>query len=212
MNIQESYNQWSKFYDQVDNLTRDLDKIVTRKILNGYSCKSIFEIGCGTGKNTNYLAKIADIVYATDFSFGMISKASIQVKAKNVIFLVGDLNKNWVIKDNTVDTVVCNLVLEHIEDLDFIFHETSRVLGVGGKFIITELHPFKQYQGKQANFQQSGEKVKIKAFMHHITDFIGAASRNGLKLIQLSEWWYDDNKEKPPLLVSFTFEKEVKIP
>ncbi|MCP3668733.1 MAG: class I SAM-dependent methyltransferase, partial [Gammaproteobacteria bacterium] len=161
MNIQKSYDQWSSTYDLDNNVTRDLDGIITQKILNGHNYNTVLEIGCGTGKNTQLLAQIAETVFATDFSFGMITKAKSRIQEENVNFWVGDLTKNWSINDQSIDLVVSNLVLEHIENLNFIFGETARVLGNGGRFFISELHPFKQYQGKQANFQQNGKKNKI---------------------------------------------------
>ena len=38
----------------------------------------------------------------------------------------------------------------------FIFSEASRVLADAGRFFICELHPFRHYQGCQANFQRGG--------------------------------------------------------
>lgn len=52
-----------------------------------------------------------------------------------------------------MNLVICNLVLEHIENLSFIFSEASRVLIPDGHFFVCELHSFRQHQGTQANFQ-----------------------------------------------------------
>lgn len=38
--------------------------------------------------------------------------------------------------DNDLDVVIANQVLEHTKELFFIFHEVSRVLRIGGSFII----------------------------------------------------------------------------
>ncbi len=212
MNIQKAYDQWSATYDVDENSTRNLDEIITKKILSTITCNTILEIGCGTGKNTQLLAQIAETVIATDFSLGMISKAKLQIQAENVSFRVGDLTKKWTVEDQSIDLVVCNLVLEHIENLGFIFSEVSRVLGKGGKFFISELHPFKQYQGKQANFQQKGKNTKVEAFLHNTTDFIDAANKNGLRLLALNEWWSENNHDEPPRLMTFMFEKQIDAP
>jgi ubiquinone/menaquinone biosynthesis C-methylase UbiE len=74
MNIQVAYNNWSDTYDDDHNLTRDLDQKVTEKILADSRYKIVIELGCGTGKNTLLLSKIAEKVYATDFSSGMVEK------------------------------------------------------------------------------------------------------------------------------------------
>lgn len=75
MTIQAAYDNWSTTYDADENLTRDLDRIVTQETLMSLNCKSVVEIGCGTGKNTLLLSQIAQTVYAVDFSASMIEKA-----------------------------------------------------------------------------------------------------------------------------------------
>src|SRR5215216_6258456 len=75
MSIQDAYNEWSETYDIDRNLTRDLDQQVMREVLTDLRFHSILEIGCGTGKNTVFLAQIGAHVHALDFSQGMIEKA-----------------------------------------------------------------------------------------------------------------------------------------
>ena len=62
VSIKTAYNNWAATYDLDRNLTRDLDRMVTRKILAHRRCRSILEIGCGTGKNTILLAEIGERV------------------------------------------------------------------------------------------------------------------------------------------------------
>jgi len=99
-------------------------------------------------------------------------------------------------------------VLEHIEDLTHIFSEASRVLKLKGKFLINELHPFKQYKGTKARFERDTDMVEVETFVHHISDFTNAATSNRLKLAILNEYWHEEDKNKPPRIVSFIFERE----
>jgi ubiquinone/menaquinone biosynthesis C-methylase UbiE len=207
MSIQKAYNEWSETYDTDENLTRDLDQKVTRESLSNLHFDSILEIGCGTGKNTAFLVQIGTQVHALDFSEGMIEKAREKVNTKNVKFSVADLTQKWPCEDQAYDLIVCNLVLEHIEDLSFIFSEAVRVLEENGSFLINELHPFRQYEGKKARFDRREGITEIPAFVHHISDFVNAASSNGLKLVKLNEYWHEQDQGKPPRIVSFLFEK-----
>ena len=207
MNTQKAYNEWSDSYDADSNLTRDLDKQVTREVLGRMHFKSILEIGCGTGKNTAFLAQIGDSVHALDFSQGMIEKARAKVSAQNVRFSMTDITKRWPGNDMEFDLVVCNLVLEHIADLAFIFSEAPRVLQNKGRFFINELHPFKQYEGSKARFYREDETIEVDAFVHHISEFMDAATANGLKLSKLNEYWHETDQNKPPRLISFLFTK-----
>ena len=208
MSIQSAYDEWSGNYDLDKNLTRDLDAQVTRNALGQLRFRSILEIGCGTGKNTVFLAQIGEQVHALDFSQGMIEKARAKVAAANVHFEIADLTRKWNGADAPYDLVVCNLVLEHIRDLSHIFAEAARVLEAGGEFFINELHPFRQYRGTRARFGRADSTVEVEAFVHHISDFTNTAAVNNLKLVTLNEYWHEADLGKPPRLVSFLFEKK----
>ena len=207
MKIQDAYNEWSDIYDSNVNFTRDLDAEVTRLILKGQRFPSILEIGCGTGKNTEFLAGIGDSVLAFDFSERMIAKAREKVTASHVRFEVADITQPWNCKDDSFNLITCNLVLEHIRDLNHIFSEAARTLRSGGKFLVNELHPFKQYGGTKARFERGADVVELEVFVHHISEFIHVAEENGLKLLKFDEVWHADDAGKPPRLVSFVFGK-----
>ena len=207
MSIQKAYNEWSQTYDMDRNLTRDLDEQIMKEVLADLHFNSILEIGCGTGKNTAFLAHIGARVHALDFSEGMIEKAREKVKAENVRFAMADLTQRWPCEDQAYDLIVCNLVLEHIEDLSHIFLEAFRVLEKGGRFLINELHPFRQYEGKKAVFERGEGVTEIPAFVHHISEFMNAASNNGLRLAKLNERWHTEDANKPPRIISLIFEK-----
>jgi malonyl-CoA O-methyltransferase len=207
MDIQNAYNEWSETYDADENLTRDLDRDVTRNVLDHTHFESILEIGCGTGKNTVFLAQIGTSVRAVDFSQGMIEKAKGKVQAENVRFSMMDITQPWDFQIQSFDLIVCNLVLEHIRDLSFVFSEAARTLRPTGKFFINELHPFRQYDGKKARFYRNEEKVEVDAFIHNISDFWNAATSNGLMLVKLNEYWHEADQNKLPRIISFLFER-----
>lgn len=203
--VQAAYTQWAATYDTDRNLTRDLDQAITRAVLGGRRYGAILEIGCGTGKNTGLLAQVGERVQALDFSAGMLAQAGAKGFGPTVTFAVADLTQPWPCADASVDLVVCNLVLEHIADLAFVFAEAARVLLPAGQFFACELHPFKQYMGSKATFKRGEERIQPPAFVHHLTDFIDAAARAGFTLTSLREWWHDEDRQTPPRLVSFLF-------
>lgn len=209
MNIQEAYTRWSITYDSDRNLTRDLDHRATRHALAGLRCRNVLELGCGTGKNTAFLTQISNQILALDFSPGMLSRAKSKIESGRVSFVVADLTRPWPCKAGSFELIVCNLVLEHIENLDAIFAEVSRVLKSGGRFFLSELHPFRQYQGTKANFRAEREAIEIEAFVHHLSDFTESARANGLALRIMKEWWHEEDQNTLPRLVSFMFDKPV---
>ena len=206
MSVYEAYKNWATTYDSDENLTRDLDEVVTKTVLSAGQYQSILEIGCGTGKNTRFLAEIGTAVHALDFSEQMIDRARAKLDAENVTFAIADLTQRWPTDDGAADLVVCNLVLEHIENLDFIFAEARRCLVGDGRFFVCEYHPFRQYQGGKATFCRGQETIKIPAFVHHISEFLDAAKVNGFTLENLQEWQHET--DEITRLVSFMFERE----
>ncbi|MCC7208963.1 MAG: class I SAM-dependent methyltransferase [Anaerolineae bacterium] len=210
MSIRLAYTHWARTYDSDRNLTRDLDQTVTRQALAGQRAATILELGCGTGKNTEFLAQIGQRVIAFDLTAGMITQAWAKLTtAEHVHFAIADLTQPWPCTAEWADLVVCNLVLEHIEDLPFVFEQAARALRSGGRFFLSELHPFKQYLGSKATFQHGDEQVQIPAFVHHVSAFLDAGRGAGLALERLGEWWHPEDDGQPPRLVTFLFEKRV---
>ena len=57
MDTREMYNKWAEQYDTNYNKTRDLEAFALRLTLSDFSFDNCLEIGCGTGKNTQWLIK-----------------------------------------------------------------------------------------------------------------------------------------------------------
>jgi len=199
--VQEQYNQWSEDYDSDENLTRDLDETITKAILGTYSFNSMLEIGCGTGKNTNFFATISNHVLSMDFSEGMLEKAKRNIDNPHVSFTQTDLTEDWPTKSDGYELASCNLVLEHIEDLNHIFEEAYRSLKIDGLFFISELHPFRQYTGTQANFNKDGVIERIPAYIHNVSEYLKLGKSVGFELLKMDEWKHEyDNKIYPRIL------------
>ena len=206
MSIEKAYNEWSSQYDSNKNRTRDLDKKVTIKSLQDLKFNSVLEIGCGTGKNTEWLQEKASRLLAVDFSEEMLAIAKNKISSEKVIFQRADVTKKWEWTSEYFDLVTCNLILEHIEDLDHIFDQAFSKLKPGGHFFISELHPFKQYKGTKARFNSGEKLIELETFTHHISDFVNSGQEAGFQLNQLSEW-FDQDKTEPPRIISLLFKK-----
>ncbi len=234
----DAYNNWAKTYDAVDNKTRDLDAFVIKNKLTEIKAKTIIELGCGTGKNTSFLAAQCDKLIAVDFSKEMLLIAKNKIKNTNknssknddkndnknggkindkinnkndnkngnkIVFKQADITKKWTF--GRANLITCNLILEHIENIDFTFEQAAKTLKKKGLFFICEYHSFRQYQGKGARFEKDGKELAVEYFVHHISDFCEAAKRNGFILNDLQEWFDDNDRTTMPRLTSFLFQK-----
>ena len=203
--IIDKYNAWAHQYDYDINPTRDLDKSVTIESLSSIDFFKVLELGCGSGKNTEWLITKADKLVGLDFSKNMLDQARKKVKTDKVTFINTDLNENWPVNDNSFDLATINLTLEHIETLDHIFNSLFMKLTQGGKCFVCELHPKKQLSGSKARFEKNGDEIALDVFYHSELEYIESAEKAGFNLIVKKEWY--DNKNTVPRLISFLFEK-----
>jgi ubiquinone/menaquinone biosynthesis C-methylase UbiE len=204
--VQEAYDVWSKTYDTVVNRTRDLEAVALRQMLGPLSINHCLEIGCGTGKNTVWLAEKAARVTSVDLSAEMLAQAAAKITASHVEFKQADITQPWTFAPERCDLVGFSLVLEHIEDLTPVFSAAAEVLVPGGYVYVGELHPFKQYNGSKARFEQAdGTEQVVVCFNHHVTDFIGAAKKAGLELVKINEFFDNDDRNETPRILGLLF-------
>ena len=203
--IKEYYDSWADNYDNDFNPTRDLDKIATIQSLSDLQFFNVLELGCGSGKNTEWLISKANKLVGLDFSKNMLDLARKKIKTDRATFINTDLNEDWPVNDNSFDLATINLTLEHIEVLEHIFNALFFKLTQGGKCFVCELHPKKQLAGSKAQFEENGTKKVLDVFQHSEKDYIQTAEKEGFKLLSKKSW-YDDKKDLPRL-ISFLFEK-----
>ena len=203
--IMNDYNKWAFQYDNNINLTRDLDKIVIKKSLVNLNFSNVLELGCGSGKNTEWLITRANKLVGLDFSKGMLDIARNKIISPKAIFIETDLNEKWAISNNAFDIATINLTLEHIEILDHIFSSLFMKLTRGGKCFVCEIHPKKQLSGSKARFEINGTEFILDVFQHSEEDYIQSAEKAGFKLLTKKDWY--DNENDIPRLISFLFEK-----
>ena len=211
MNVKEAYKNWSIQYDTNVNKTRDLEAVSLRDMLSEIKFENCLEIGCGTGKNTEWLVAKGKRIVAVDISEEMLSIAKQKITDKSVSFLKADITENWSFTSLTFDLAVCSLVLEHIEDIQNVIRQIAEHLKVGGVLYIGELHPFKQYAGSKAKFEtEAGEQI-VTAFTHHISEFTEAAQAHGLTIEEIKEYFDEDDRSNLPRILALKFIKKASM-
>jgi arsenite methyltransferase len=107
--------------------------------------ETCLDLGSGRG---NDVLRMADqvgpngFVYGIDLSDGMIRKAkktAEKLGIKNVEFIHSDL-ETLPLKCGTVDLVISNCVLNHIENKSKAWAEIYRVIKTGGRFTISDIY------------------------------------------------------------------------
>ena len=205
--VARAYDAWAARYDEDVNRTRDLDAEVVRGVGLPVAQRDVVELGCGTGKNTEWLAGEARSVVALDFSPGMLARARARVTADHVRFVQHDLRDPWPLADRSADVVIGNLVLEHVDHLLPVYSEAARVLRPGATLFLCELHPERQRRGGQAHFTApTGDVVHVPAFRHTVAEYINGGIAAGLRVTRVGEWLEADaSRDAPPRLFSLEF-------
>ncbi|MEO6537853.1 MAG: class I SAM-dependent methyltransferase [Ferruginibacter sp.] len=207
MHNQNAYNQWASSYNQVENITRDLELLAKKEILKSISFSNVIELGCGTGKNTHWLLQSAKSITAVDFSEKMLAKAKENIQNENVHFVQSDINEPWDFVKQKADLITCSLVLEHIRHLKPVFKKANEAIINGGYFYIGELHPFKQYSGSKARFQKEDDIVILDCYTHHLSEYTTLALANGFELINFNEWFDEVGEKNIPRILTLLFKK-----
>lgn len=198
--VADAYDQWAGIYDSNKNRTRDLEALSLRSMLSGIRAENCLETGCGTGKNTEWLISICNRITALDLSVAMLEKAKEKIDSSKVTFVQADITEDWSFAGHRYDLATFSLVLEHIEDLEPVVATLKQHMQSGGYVYVGELHPFKQYSGTKARFDGPEGQQIVPCFNHHVSEFYQAFRNQGFELVDLKEWFDEDNKEIPRIL------------
>ena len=111
----------------------------------GFKGKDVLDLGCYDGAiSSGYLDAGARFVYGVDIDAPAVKTAQQKFRDSRLDFRISDV-KGLPLDDQTVDTIFCYDVFEHVENPAPILEECHRVLRPGGKMLIGTwgwYHPF----------------------------------------------------------------------
>ena len=103
---------------------------------------SILDAGCGEGYLSRLLANKGAIVTAVDYSEKMLKIATTKTPSDlNIKYYQGNCENLDFLKDNSLDMIVSNMVIQDLENYEATFGEMYRLLREGGYYIFSILHP-----------------------------------------------------------------------
>lgn len=189
------YDRWSRKYDagKRESQLRD-DEMLARPLLDKLNASRIpepfiLDFATGTGRLSFALLNQADFnghIVALDLSQGMLEQAveklfraerrdddpSSRSRSASVEFL-RHLALPLPFPDSTFDAVCALEVLELFSSMDEPLKELTRVLRPGGILLTTR------------GTEESGRRAKVKSK----PVFISLLEANGLREIQITQWW-----------------------
>lgn len=169
--VKNYHSEWDHGHPQVkseagsDNHQIDYAKLQLRKkVISGLGVdvyqKNVLEIGCGHGGICIFAALVgAKEVVGIDLSDPALETAN-RLKEKiqaetgyslNVSFkkmIAEDLE----FEDGTLDVVIADNVFEHVNNIETVMRECSRVLAKGGKIVVPNFPSFKSKFGPHVKY------------------------------------------------------------
>jgi 2-polyprenyl-3-methyl-5-hydroxy-6-metoxy-1,4-benzoquinol methylase len=114
--------------------------------------KKVLDAGCGPGVFCEWLLDNGAQVTAIDYSSEMINIVKQKFPEKVKLYNT-DLNQPLNFLGNEeFDIIICTMVLLHIDDLNPVFSEFSRVLKDQGVLVFSTVHPFADYLEYGGNY------------------------------------------------------------
>ena len=105
--------------------------------------KTVLDLGCGTGRNSNYLADLENKVIGIEISKTALSLAKTRALEMGVAvdYRLGDMGEKYEIEDNSVDIVLDITSSNSLNEKgrEIYLEEVARVMKKGGYFFVRAL-------------------------------------------------------------------------
>jgi len=160
---------WEPVYKKEGDLYKDVQPKIKKyaKIFKKNKYETVLDLGCGTGRNTIYLAQQGFFVYALDASktgVAITRKKAQELRLTRIKYKVADMRKTSY-PDNYFDAIVCIFVLSHglLKDNEDAVNEIYRILKPEG-MLVTE---FMSVKDKTCG---KGKKIEENTYLGGMED------------------------------------------
>jgi malonyl-CoA O-methyltransferase len=192
--IVEGYDVWAPTYDKELNPLIALEESITLDLIGDVDGLRVLDVGCGTGRYCELLAKRGARVVGIDPSKKMLecAKAKITPDCKFDLYL-GKI-EDAEFSDNQFDVIVSALTVGHVLDLEPVIRKVNRLLKDRGRLIISDMNPYWFVSGfDYVEFSdRNGQKYRIPGYAHLIDEYWSLFRKFGLTFEDIKEPRIDD--------------------
>ena len=180
----EAYSEWAESYDhEPDNPVIAGEDLVFDQIIAPLAKTTVLDVGAGTGRHANPLARAGSHVTAVEPNIEMLDRAKAKADAEKLNIEFYNREVYQPLDDTRVfDLVLCCLVLSHVKDLERAVSALAAHVKTGGHLVITDFHPYNLLVGMRTSYCYNNEKYYVPNTIHLPSDYVGIAGREGLNL------------------------------
>ena len=142
--------------------------------------EKVLDLGCGRGGETLQAATLVGedgFAWGLDITPKMIERAqecADQGSIKNVVFLLSSMEK-IPLEDASLDAVLSNCAINHVEDKVAVYREIHRTLKSGGRFVVSDIMtdtplPSEIKQDPEAVAACFGGAITVKEYEEALVD------------------------------------------
>ena len=153
-----TYDELAEGYDEITAkpIREDYEWPAVDELLPPLDDRGVLDAACGDGFYTERFVERGARVVGVDASPEMVERARERFAGRTgddagtaditVPIHEADLTEGLpFLADESVDVVVCQLALEHVEDWTTVFETFERVLRPGGRVVVSTSHPIRDY-------------------------------------------------------------------
>lgn len=150
------------------------------------SGRNVLDAGCGTGRYMRYaMQRGAARVLGVDLSRDMLLRADVELRNEHrrvpVVLLRGGLDA-LPVADAWADLTICGLAVGHVEQLEPVLAELSRVTQPGGMVLCSDVHPIGHALGWVRDFKAAGGHYAVRHTSHLYSHWHAACAAQGLEI------------------------------
>jgi ubiquinone/menaquinone biosynthesis C-methylase UbiE len=191
--VADGYDRWAATYDRDVNPLIAVEEPVVLNLVGDVERLRILDLGCGTGRYCEHLARRGATVTGIDLSACMLEQAARNKPGPALRVIQGKLS-SLCLADSQFDLAICALTLSHVQSLEPVFAEATRVLRRDGRIIISDFHPYWVVFGHDYTefFDAAGQEYRIPCYPHCFEEYWRLFLRFGWRLDDVLEPEIDD--------------------
>ena len=192
--VVEGYDIWAPTYDGEHNPLIASEECITLDLIGDVKNQRVLDVGCGTGRYCELLAKRGAKIVGIDPSPRMLERAKGKITPDCKFELRLGKIEDAEFADNHFDLVVSALTVGHMPCLEPLIRKVSRIIKSEGRLIVSDMHPYWFISGFDyvKFFDRNGKEYRIPEYAHLLEEYWGLFREFKFSLKDVKEPKIDD--------------------